>query len=67
MGEAHLRRILKIYAAYYNEIRPHMVLDKGVPNCRRSLTVGAVAAMSILAVSIINTLVLCSDQRQERS
>jgi transposase InsO family protein len=23
-GEAHLRRILKAYAAYYNEIRTHL-------------------------------------------
>jgi hypothetical protein len=27
-GEAHLRRVLKTYAAYYNGIRPHLSLGK---------------------------------------
>jgi transposase InsO family protein len=47
-GEAHLRRILKIYAAYYNEIRTHLALDKETPNCRRSQTVGAIVAIPVL-------------------
>ena len=47
-GEAHLRRILKAYNAYYNEIRTHLSLDKDAPNSRRSQTVGAIAAMPIL-------------------
>jgi transposase InsO family protein len=47
-GEAHLRRILKAYAAYYNEIRTHLSLDKDAPNSRRSQTAGAIAAMPIL-------------------
>jgi transposase InsO family protein len=47
-GEAHLRRILKAYAAYSNEIRTHLSLDKDAPNSRRSQTVGAIAAMPIL-------------------
>jgi hypothetical protein len=28
LGEAHLRRILKFYARYYNETRTHLALDK---------------------------------------
>ena len=28
LGEAHLRRILKTYAGYYNKIRTHRSLDK---------------------------------------
>ena len=31
LGEAHLRRILRAYACYYNNIRTHWSLDKDVP------------------------------------
>jgi transposase InsO family protein len=31
LGEAHLRRILKSYSAYYNNIRTHRSLDKDAP------------------------------------
>jgi transposase InsO family protein len=47
-GEAHLRRILKAYAAYYNDIRTHLSLDKDAPNSRRSQPAGAIAAIPIL-------------------
>jgi transposase InsO family protein len=30
-GEAHLRQILSSYAAYYNEVRTHLVLGKDAP------------------------------------
>jgi transposase InsO family protein len=30
-GEAYLRRILSAYAAYYNQARPHMALQKDAP------------------------------------
>src|ERR1700730_18835411 len=30
-GEAHLRRILRSYAMYYNKIRKHRSLDKDAP------------------------------------
>jgi hypothetical protein len=30
LGEAHLRRILTKYAAYYNELRTHRSLNKDV-------------------------------------
>ena len=47
-GEAHPRRILKTYAAYYNELRTHLSLGKEAPNIRRSETVGSVVLMPIL-------------------
>ena len=28
LGEAHLRRILRAYARYYNDVRTHRSLDK---------------------------------------
>jgi hypothetical protein len=36
VGEAHLRRILRAYAAYYNKIRTHRSLDKDAPVSRQS-------------------------------
>ena len=47
-GEAHLNRILKTYASYYNEMRTHLSLDKDAPKSRRSQKVGRVVAMPIL-------------------
>ena len=34
LGEAHLRRILRAYARYYNDIRTHRSLDKDAPVSR---------------------------------
>jgi transposase InsO family protein len=34
LGEAHLRRILQVYAGYYNDIRTHRSLDKDAPVSR---------------------------------
>jgi hypothetical protein len=36
LGEAHLRRILTKYAAYYNELRTHQSLKKDARDCSRS-------------------------------
>src|SRR5262249_20676312 len=47
-GEAHLRRILKTYASYYNEVRTHLSLDKDAPNSRRPRRFGDISAMPIL-------------------
>lgn len=47
-GEAHLRRVLKAYAGYYNEVRTHLSLGKDAPNFRRYETVGDIVAMPIL-------------------
>jgi transposase InsO family protein len=47
-GEAHLRDILKNYASYYNQVRPHLTLDKDAPNFRRAQKLGRIAAIPIL-------------------
>jgi Integrase core domain len=47
-GEAHLRRILKTYAAYYNRVRTHLSLDKDAPNFRPVQRIGKVVARPIL-------------------
>ncbi len=35
LGEAHLRRVLKAYATYYNTVRTHLSLQKDAPEFRR--------------------------------
>ncbi len=47
-GEAHLRQVLKTYAAYYNEVRTHLSLDKDAPKFRRSQRFGRIVAMPVL-------------------
>jgi hypothetical protein len=46
--EAHLRRVLKNYASYYNEVRTHLSLDKNAPDFRRPQKLGSIASISIL-------------------
>ena len=46
--EAQLRRVLKNYASYYNQVRPHLTLDKNAPDFRRPQKLGSIAAISIL-------------------
>jgi transposase InsO family protein len=47
-GEAHLRRVLSVYAAYYNQTRPHLALQKDAPFRRAIHRIGNVAAIPIL-------------------
>jgi len=47
-GEAHLRRVLKAYALYYNQIRTHLSLDKDAPDFRRAQPVGNIATLPVL-------------------
>jgi transposase InsO family protein len=47
-GEAHLRQVLKAYAAYYNNIRTHLSLGKDAPLIRPIQRFGNIAARSIL-------------------
>jgi hypothetical protein len=47
-GEAHLRRILKSYAGYYNEIRTHRSLDKDSPVSRPVQRTGIIVSHPIL-------------------
>ena len=46
-GQAHLRRILDKFAAYYNESRIHRSLDKDAP-FHRAERVGAITSQPIL-------------------
>jgi transposase InsO family protein len=48
LGEAHLRRILKSYARYYNETRTHLALDKDAPVFRPVQRTGVVRSRAIL-------------------
>jgi len=48
LGEAHLRRILKSYVAYYNNIRTHRSLDKDAPVSRPVQRVGSIKSHAIL-------------------
>jgi transposase InsO family protein len=48
LGEAHLRRILKSYARYYNETRTHLALDKDAPVSRPAQRTGVVRSRAIL-------------------
>src|SRR5467141_2491997 len=48
LGEAHLRRILKSYARYYNETRTHLALDKDAPVSRQIQRIGSIKAHAIL-------------------
>jgi len=48
LGEAHLRRILRVYARYYNEIRTHRSLDKDAPVSRPVQRTGIISSCPIL-------------------
>jgi hypothetical protein len=43
--EAHLRRILCAYAAYYNQTRTHLALNKDAPIQRAAQRFGKIAAI----------------------
>jgi hypothetical protein len=43
-GEAHLRRILTKYAAYYNESRTHRSLNKDAPIHRAIQHLGSIVS-----------------------
>ena len=47
-GEAHLRRILKCYADYYNNFRTHRSLNKDAPVSRPVQRVGSIKSHAIL-------------------
>jgi transposase InsO family protein len=47
-GEAHLRRIVRAYAAYYNEVRTHLSLKKTAPVPRSVQRVGQITALPLL-------------------
>ena len=47
-GEAHLRRILTLYASYYNESRTHLSLNKDAPLRRAIQRSGTIIAMPVV-------------------
>jgi transposase InsO family protein len=48
LGEVHLRRILRSYARYYNDIRTHRSLDKDAPVSRPVQRTGGISSPAIL-------------------
>ncbi len=48
LGEAHLRRILKSYADYYNRVRTHRSLNKDAPVTRQIQRIGNIKSHAIL-------------------
>jgi hypothetical protein len=56
LGEAHLRRILRAYARYYNNIRTHRSLDKDAPVCRPIQRTESLIHTRSLADFIVNTV-----------
>jgi len=48
LGEAHLRRILKSYARYYNGFRTHRSLNKDAPASRSVQRTGVIRSRAIL-------------------
>ena len=47
-SEAHLRRILRSYAAYYNQVRTHLSLSKDAPVVRTVQRIGQITAVPLL-------------------
>jgi transposase InsO family protein len=48
LGETHLRRVLKSYGRYYNEVRTHRSLDKDAPISRPVQRVGSIISHAVL-------------------
>src|SRR5262249_29624973 len=51
LGKTHLRRVLKSYARYYNEMRTHRSLDKDAPRSRPVQRTGSIVSHALLACS----------------
>jgi transposase InsO family protein len=47
-SEAHLRRILGSYAAYYNRVSTHLALGKNAPVARTVQRIGEIDALPLL-------------------
>jgi len=47
-GERHLRHLLKSYQNYYNEVRPHLSLQKDAPARRHVCRTGCVRSIPVL-------------------
>jgi transposase InsO family protein len=49
LGEAHLRRIMSLYASYYNQARTHLALGKDAPTGRSVEPFGRIIAEPMVA------------------
>ena len=49
LGEGHLRRVLEVYATYYNQVRPHLAVAKDAPLARPIQRFGKIVARPILS------------------
>ena len=47
-GEQHLRRVLRSYALYYNDIRTHRSLNKDAPLSRPVQRVGRIVSRALV-------------------
>ena len=56
LSEAHLRRILREYAAYFNRARPHQGLRQRVPDALEGCAPRAMLPGSVHAVLILGGL-----------
>jgi hypothetical protein len=48
LGEAHLRRVLRAYARYYNDVRTHRSLAKDAPLSRPIQRSGSIRSHAVL-------------------
>jgi transposase InsO family protein len=48
LGEAHLCRLLREYAAYYNDVRTHRALNQDSPFRRAVQSIGAIKSRPVL-------------------
>jgi transposase InsO family protein len=48
LGEQHLRRVLKSYVTYYNELRTHRSLNKDAPSHRAIQRLGTITSRPVL-------------------
>jgi transposase InsO family protein len=48
LGEGHLRRVLRSYARYYNEMRTHRSLDKDAPLSHPAQRTGSIKSHALL-------------------
>jgi transposase InsO family protein len=68
-SEAHLRRILKSYGAYYNETRTHLSLDKDSPLSRTVERAGRILCRPVLGriASQIRPDLICDRHRVQQT
>src|SRR4030095_2277056 len=63
-SESHLRRVLASYAAYYNQARTHLALQKDAPLHREVQRSGVIIAIPILAGLHHQYVRICFSQRR---